>query len=294
MWILYTRLCDFHVCIVEPPSQEKIEESLAGNLCRCTGYKPIVDAFRIFSKYDDTLYSYNDSTSLSGDTKTISPSTGKPRDCGETVGYDNKDVGTSHPVSKLLSFSEVDGSFYSSCELIFPPDILSRKPYPLYLKDPIGMVWFRPLKLQDVLDLKSSFPNAKLVIDNTEVGIETRFKNFHYQVMIATTHVPEINILRVKEDGLEIGASVTLTKLIDILKLCVVQRDVHETSTCSTFMLSVFLPFTRQGEYVKEFKQAHRRDDDISFINTGMRAFLEQKDDPWSVVYASLVYGVLL
>lgn len=348
----------------EPPSHEQIEESLAGNLCRCTGYRPILDAFRIFAKTDNTLYSYNASTNTSGDAKVICPSTGKPCDCGERVGNDSKDIGTSHPVYKPLSFSEVDGSFYGNRELIFPPELLLRKPHPLYLTGPRGMAWFRPLKLQDVLDLKSRFPDAKLVIGNTEVGIETRFKSIHYQVIVAVTHVPELNILRVKEDGLEIGASVTLTELVDTLKQCIGQRDAHETSACSSFveqlrwfagsqirnfasvggnictaspisdlnplwmaaraqfniidckgsvrtvfardffkgyrkvdlrhdeiLLSVFLPFTRQGEYVKEFKQAHRRDDDIALVNAGMRVFLEQKDDTWSIVDASLVYG---
>jgi len=46
------------------------------------------------------------------------------------------------------------------------------------------------------------------VIGNIEVGIETRFKSIHYQVMIAVTHVAKLNIFRVKEYGLEIGALV--------------------------------------------------------------------------------------
>lgn len=34
-------------------------------------------------------------------------------------------------------------------------------------------------------------------------------------------------------------------------------------------LASVFMPFTKQFEYVKEFKQAHRRDDDIALVNAG-------------------------
>ena len=33
----------------------------------------------------------------------------------------------------------------------------------------------------------------------------------------------------------------------------------------------VLIPFTQKSEYVREFKQAHRRDDDIAIVNAGMR-----------------------
>jgi CO/xanthine dehydrogenase FAD-binding subunit len=34
----------------------------------------------------------------------------------------------------------------------------------------------------------------------------------------------------------------------------------------------VAVPFTRRHEFVREFKQAHRRDDDVAIVNAGMRA----------------------
>ena len=42
----------------------------------------------------------------------------------------------------------------------------------------------------------------------------------------------------------------------------------------SEVLLRVALPCTRPHEYVREFKQAHRRDDDIAIVNAGMRVRL--------------------
>lgn len=36
-------------------------------------------------------------------------------------------------------------------------------------------------------------------------------------------------------------------------------------------LVRVMVPFTSKLEYVKEFKQAHRRDDDIAIVNAGMQ-----------------------
>lgn len=41
-------------------------------------------------------------------------------------------------------------------------------------------------------------------------------------------------------------------------------------------LTEVFIPATRRYEYVKEWKQAHRRDDDIAIVNAGMRVTFAQ------------------
>lgn len=341
------------------PTEEQIEESLSGNLCRCTGYRPIIDAFRVFAKTDDELYTKKSSINTP-EGAYICPSTGEPCSCGgKNVSSDVEAASCGH-----VSYDNTGICSETDKELIFPPELLTRKILPLSLSGFGGLRWFRPTMLQQVLDLKSRYPNAKLVVGNTEVGIDMKFKNLQYKVLISVSHVPELNTLSVKEEGLEIGAAVRLTVLQETLRNVIVERDIHQTSACKAIveqlkwfagkqirnvssiggnicnaspisdlnplwiaagamfqvidgkgnvrammakdfflsyrkvdlaaneiLLSVFLPWTRPFEFVKEFKQAHRRDDDIAIVNAGMRVFLEQEDGAWVVSDASLVYG---
>ncbi|XP_022545301.2 xanthine dehydrogenase 1 isoform X2 [Brassica napus] len=340
------------------PCEEEIEECLAGNLCRCTGYRPIVDAFRVFAKSDDALYSGASSLSSVEDGSTICPSTGKPCSCGSKAANCNEDRIQS------ISYSDIDGAKYTEKELIFPPELLLRKLSPLKLRGNGGLTWFRPVSLQNLLELKANYPDAKLLVGNTEVGIEMRLKRLQYQVLISVAQVPELNALNVDDNGVELGSALRLSELLRLFRRVVKERPEHETSACKAFieqlkwfagtqirnvaciggnictaspisdlnplwmasraefrivncsgevrsipakdfflgyrkvdmgsneiLLSVFLPWTRPLEYVKEFKQAHRRDDDIAIVNGGMRVFLEEKGQELFVSDASIAYG---
>lgn len=343
-----------------PPSQEEIEECLAGNLCRCTGYRPIVDAFQVFAKTSDMLYTNKG--------EFICPSTGKPCSCGLKTNSNSECIAgqgmSCFERIEPFAYSEIEGSTYTDKELIFPPELLLRKPNFLNLSGFGGLKWFRPLTLQQVLELKEKYPDAKLLVGNTEVGIEMRLKRIQHRVLVSVTHISELNILNAKDDGIEIGAAVRLSELLKFLRKVIKEHASHETSSCIAFieqlkwfagvqiknvasvggnictaspisdlnplwmasraefqiidskgnirktlaenfflgyrkvdlagdeiLLSVFLPWTRPFEFVKEFKQAHRRDDDIALVNAGIRVFLEEKGENWVVSDSSIVYG---
>ena len=57
-------------------------------------------------------------------------------------------------------------------------------------------------------------------------------------------------------------------------------------------LVSVFLPATQKYEYVREFKQSHRRDDDIAIVTAGMRvSFAVDESGSFVVKELSASYG---
>ena len=54
------------------------------------------------------------------------------------------------------------------------------------------------MSLEGLLDIKAKHNAAKLVVGNTEVGIELKFKHAGYPVLVGTTHVPEMNTIEVR------------------------------------------------------------------------------------------------
>lgn len=51
------------------------------------------------------------------------------------------------------------------------------------------------------------------------------------------------------------------------------------------------VPFTRETEYIKAYKQARRKDDDIAIVNAGLSVILCQNNGQWIVEAARFSYG---
>jgi len=115
-------------------------------------------------------------------------------------------------------------------EPIFPPELRSRPAAELYVPGPVA-AWHRPLTLDRLLELKKAHPEAKLVVGNSEVGIEMKFKAMRYPVLIGVTHVPELTAIEASDAGVRIGASVTLTKLLTTCHQLVGSLPRHQTAT---------------------------------------------------------------
>ena len=319
-------------------SEEEIEETLAGNLCRCTGYRPILDAFRPFASMYTECVNDNAEPGVS-----VCPTTGKPCDCSRTCSTGNG------------LCQDVVG------ELITPPEVIRYQPEDLHVEGRV-VNWYRPVSLESLLDLKHRMPHAKIVAGNTEVGIEVKFKHAKYPDLISIGWIKELGRVDVRQDCVVFGSGVSLSVLLETCRSMVNTLERHQghafraiaeqlkwfagpsirnwgtiggnvvtaspisdlnplwmvTQTTCTVMsqsrgcrdiparefflgyrcvaleadeilLSVNVPFTEEFEYIKEFKQAQRRDDDIAIVNCGVRVSFEQ--DLWVVKDCCIAYG---
>ena len=54
------------------------------------------------------------------------------------------------------------------------------------------VAWYRPTSLQQLLALRHEHPGAKVVVGNTELGVEVKFKHCDYPVYLCPTAVEEM------------------------------------------------------------------------------------------------------
>jgi len=362
---------------------EHLEEHLDGNLCRCTGYRPIWDAAR--SLCDDSKV--EGATGPCGvpckecperDVCEMDCNVEEKKQEGENGGC-CAGVVTTCTETKVMEFKQVVdekyGEWWKRPDTSFPQELTTSSKEPLLVVDTSihsGGTWFQPNTLEDLLDLYREFApqdgGLKMVVGNTEVGIETKFKHMVYPRMVYPKESISTMYEVVETDShFHVGACSSLSSLqslchdlMDKESTAKTAKPIHDmlrwfastqirnvaclggnlataspisdmnpmlaamganiilasrpvadggierrTIPVKDFFLAyrtvdkknievierIDIPLAGKFEYVSPFKQARRREDDISIVTSGMKIKLKPDETGWIIEDISIALG---
>ncbi|GER54701.1 aldehyde oxidase [Striga asiatica] len=161
------------------------EKAIMGNVCRCTGYRPIVDACKSFALNVDLEDLGINSFWRKGEEK---------RACE----------------NNLPSYNPTDHVYPYTKEMKPTRVLNSRK-----------LSWYTPVTLEELqsllkLDMVENDGKIKLVVGNTAAGYYKETEKF--EKYIDLRYVPELSMVKRDELGIEFGAALPISKVISHLK----------------------------------------------------------------------------
>jgi xanthine dehydrogenase/oxidase len=201
------------------PTDQDIEECFEGCLCRCTGYRPILDAARTFIT-----------------TAPPEPNMKKPVGCGRAdccqlqtgaAPKEEKPV-KRYPIPELKPYEP-------TTELIFPPAAKRYEMKPLFFGNKRKR-WLRPTTVDQLVEIKNAYPSAKLTGGSSEIQIEIKFKALQYALSVYTGEIEELKFCEMKDDTLEIGANVSLSQFQHFLEQAEKHYGKEKAQVCTALL----------------------------------------------------------
>ncbi|KFY41660.1 hypothetical protein V494_02858 [Pseudogymnoascus sp. VKM F-4513 (FW-928)] len=183
----------------DQPTEHSIEEAFDGNLCRCTGYRPILEAARTFS-------------AETGCAK--AKTNGGGGCCMEKEGgggcCQSKPADDDQPIKRFTPPGFIE--YNPDTQLIFPPALTKYEFKPLTFGNKRKR-WYRPVTVDQLLRIKNALPSAKIIGGSSETQIEIKFKAMQYSASVFVGDIPELRKFEFHDYHVEIGGNITLTDL---------------------------------------------------------------------------------
>jgi xanthine dehydrogenase small subunit len=164
----------------DKPSRQEINDALAGNLCRCTGYRPIVDAAQ-------KMYEY----------ASAAP---KP-----------------HEHWMNCSFSSLGDRQLSTSEREMIERLQSIQRRETLVLSQGAKTYFAPTRASELATLREAHPEARILAGGTDVGLWVTKLHRDLNTVIYVGNVAELNRVAVTDRRIEIGAAVPLTDAFAVL-----------------------------------------------------------------------------
>lgn len=202
----------------EPPhgfskiTVQEAEKAIVGNLCRCTGYRPLVDACKSFAADVDLEDLGFNAYWKKGE---------KSADMKKLPFYKRDGICTFPDFLKSEIKSALAGSSESS-----PEDQLNLDMMKLNISNNSGGMslaennWYSPNSIVDLYKILNSNEltksSVKMIVGNTRSGVYK--EEGLYDKFIDLRGIPELSVIKWDRNGIEIGAAVTISKTIEILR----------------------------------------------------------------------------